>query len=203
MTTSVKSDTRIELVTRKIVVSGLREIMFDRYAGDNDTKLQWQEKIYLKPGTDVLCLPALNINSFFTALNTPSAPKRLRDKRKYKDIANAIQSFTMIEANDGGQYLPFTRDGKEITVGTFSVDRDEKSGIYLHRSVARLDKGIPNPKERPVLPLPWSLSFVLKIFPNQAIKEAEIRNLLVEGGLAIGLGTYRGQFGKFVVDSWE
>lgn len=69
--------------------------------------------------------------------------------------------------------------------------------------MARLDKGIPNPKERPVLPLPWSLEFELAILPNQEIKETEIYNLFVEGGLAIGLGTYRGVYGKFFVEKWE
>ena len=177
--------------------------MFDRYAGDNDTQLQWHEKIYLKPGTNTLCLPCTNINSFFTAHNTPSAPKRLRDKRKYKDICNAIQSFMILEGSDGSDYCDFTREGEAIKVGEFGEDCDELSGIFLDRRVARLDKGIPNPKHRPVLPLPWSLSFRIIILKNTAIKEAEIRNLLIEGGLAIGLGTYRGSFGKFVVKRWE
>ena len=202
-TISRKSDTRLEIVERNVTVEGIRPIMFDRYAGDNDTKLTWQEKIYLIPNDNVLCLPTININSFFTAHNTNSAPKRLRDKRKYKDICNAIQSFCMIEAEDGTDYCPFVRDGEPIRVGTFEESVEPKSGLYLHRSVARLDKGIPNPKERPTLPLPWSLSFVLKILPNQAIKEAEIKNLLKEGGLAIGFGTYRGQFGKFLVTRWD
>lgn len=178
--------------------------MFDRYAGDNDTKLAWHEKIYLVPGTNILCLPAMNINSFFTAHNTPSAPKRLRDKRKYKDICNAISSFVMFEGPEKDpEYIPFLRDGKLITVGEFGDDLDEESGLFLHRSVARLDKGIPNPKERPTLPLDWWLEFKITIFKNNAIKEAEIRNLLIEGGLAIGLGTYRGTFGKFVLESWK
>ena len=69
--------------------------------------------------------------------------------------------------------------------------------------MARLDKGIPNPKERPVLPLPWALEFDLTIFPNKEIKEQEIKNLLTEGGQAIGLGTFRGVYGKFAVDKWE
>jgi len=202
-TTSIASDTRLELISRRVVLKGLRPIMFDRYAGDNDTKLSWTEKIYLKPGTNVLCLPSTNINSFYTAHNTPSAPKRLRDKRKYKDICNAIQSFCLISAVDGSEYIPFTRNSETITVGTFGESRDEESRLELHRSVARLDKGIPNPKERPLLPLDWELEFRLSIVPNNAIKEAEIRNLTIEGGLAIGLGTYRGQFGKFVVDAWE
>ena len=60
-----------------------------------------------------------------------------------------------------------------------------------------------SPKERPVLPLPWALKFSLTIFPNKEIKEQEIQNLFAEGGLAIGLGTFRGMFGKFEIESWE
>jgi hypothetical protein len=173
--------------------------MFDRYAGDNKTKLAWDQKVYLQPGTKVLCMPAMNISSFLTAHNTNSAPKRLRDKRAYKDICNACLSFVSI----GPQYIPFLRDGKPIEMGNVKDDRDELSGVYLHRAVARLDKGIPNPKERPVLPLPWAIEFDLNIFPNQEIKEQEIKNLFAEGGLAIGLGTFRGVFGKFAIESWE
>jgi hypothetical protein len=56
---------------------------------------------------------------------------------------------------------------------------------------------------RPVLPLPWGLTFTLQIFPNTEIKEQEIINLIEEGGRALGLGTYRGVFGKFRIDAWE
>ena len=106
-----------------------------------------------------------------------------------------------LERND--QYIPFYRDDKLIEIGKFTGEKDEKSGLYLDRRVARLDKGIPNPKERPVLPLPWSLSFRLTIFPNKEIKEQEIKNLFTEGGIAIGLGTFRGVFGKFMVEQWD
>ena len=201
---SISSDTRLELVSRQVVLRGLTEIMFDRYAGDNKTKLSWDQKIYLIPGTQILALPAININSFLSAHNTNSAPKRLRDKRQYKDIANACLSFVQIVGDDKHpSFIQFWRDGKQIETGTFGEDRDKLSGLYLHRSVARLDKGIPNPKERPVLPLEWSLKFTLSILPNQEIKEQEIKNLFTEGGLAIGLGTFRGVFGKFCIDEWN
>lgn len=204
MAVSKKSDTRTEVVTRRVRLVGVREIMFDRYAGDNKTQLAWHQKIYLVPGTDILCLPAINIVSFLTAHNTNSAPKRLRDKRAYKDIANACLSFTIITGpDDHPKYIPFLRNGKPIRVGQFNGTEDPLSGIYLHRSVARLDKGVPNPKERPVLPLDWALEFTLQIYPNREIKEQEIKNLFEEGGMAIGLGTFRGVYGKFVVDLWD
>lgn len=204
MTTVKKSDTRLEIVKRKVRLAGIRDIMFDRYAGDNKTKLGWNQKLYLVPGTDILSLPTTNIVSFLTAHNTNSAPKRLRDKRAYKDIANACLSFTNITGVAGHpNYVPFLNGDDPIKVGKFDDEHDPLSGIYLHRSVARLDKGIPNPKERPVLPMPWALEFTLEIFPNKEIKEQEIMNLFEEGGLAIGLGTFRGVYGKFVIEAWE
>lgn len=203
-TKSVSSDTRLDTIIRQVQLKGMTPIMFDRYAGDNDTKLEWSQKIYLVPGTSILCLPTSNIVSFLSAHNTNSAPKRLRDARKFKKTCNSCLSFVMIEADySNPQYVPFYRDGKPIEVGVFGDDKDEKSGLYLDRRVARLDKGIPNPKERPVLPLPWSLSFKLTILPNKEIKEQEIQNLFSEGGLAIGLGTFRGVYGKFQIDKWE
>lgn len=204
MTTASKSDTRLETTTRRVRLRGLTPIMFDRYAGDNNTRLEWHQKIYIRPGTQNLCLPTLNLVSFFTAHNTNSAPKRLRDKRIYKGIANAILSFVNVTAPDGNpENILFDRNGQPINVGTFTEREDTQSGIYLHRSVARLDKGIPNPKERSVLPLPWALEFDLTIYPNREIKEQEIKNLLTEGGMAIGLGTFRGVFGKFDIERWD
>ena len=204
MATAKASDTRLEMVTRAVVLRGLNDIMFDRYAGDNKTQLAWNQKIYLSPGTNILSLPTSNIVSFLSAHNTNSAPKRLRDARVFKKIANACLSFVMIKSDgDHPQYIPFLREGKPIEVGAFGEERDQLSGLYLDRRVARLDKGIPNPKERPVLPTPWEIQFTLSILPNQEIKEQEIMNLFKEGGLAIGLGTFRGVFGKFEVASWE
>lgn len=204
MTTANTSDTRLNIVKRKVSIRGVTPLMFDRYAGDNQTRLEWSQKIYLRPGTQNLCLPTLNLVSLFSAHNTNSAPKRLRDKRVYKGICNAILSFVNISGADGSaENILIHRDGTPITVGTFTDRLDEQSGIYLHRAVARLDKGIPNPKERPVLPLPWALDFDLTIYPNREIKEQEIKNLLAEGGMAIGLGTFRGVFGKFEITRWE
>ena len=204
MTVSTSSDTRIRTTERTVCLKGITPIMFDRYPGDNSTKLDWWQKVYLRPGSNVVCLPTMNIVSFFSSHNTNSAPKRLRDKRKYKDIANACLSFVMIRPMDDsdGDMIPLLRNGKPIEMGNPEADHDPKSGMRLHRAVARLDKGIPNPKERPMLPCPWEIRFRLKIFPNKEIKEQEIRNLMDEGGMAIGLGTFRGVFGKFEITEW-
>lgn len=196
----VKISKPTDIINRKVTLRGTQDIMFDRYPGDNSTQLEPHQKLYLQPGdTKVIGIPAINIMSFLTAHNTNSAPKRLRDKRKYKDICNATLSFVQITET----FIPFLRDGKPIVLDRIVDDTDPVSGVYVHRSVARLDKGIPNPKVRPVLPMEWSLTFGLKIFPNREIKEQELINLFEEGGRALGLGTFRGLYGKFEILAWD
>jgi hypothetical protein len=197
---AVKIARPTDLITRKVELVGLTEIMFDRYPGDNQTKLEPHQKLYFEPGsTKVIGLPTLNIISFLSAHNTNSAPKRLRDKRKFKDLANAMLSFVSIRET----FVPLLRNGKPIVFGKLEHDKDPLSGVYVHYSVARLDKGIPNPKARPVVPLDWSIEFTLDLFPNREIKEQDVLNLVEEGGRAIGLGTFRGVFGKFRIARWD
>ena len=198
-TNDVRVAKKTDVVTRRVLLTGLTDIMFDRYPGDNKTKLQTWQKLYFRPGSRVIGLPAGNISSLLTAQNTDSAPKRFMLAKEYKKTCNGILSFTAI----GPGFLPFLRDGKEIAFGSFEEDVDPMSGVYVHYSTARLKNGLPNPKERPVLSLPWSLGFDLTIFPNSAVNETEILNLMEKAGMAIGLGTFRGVFGKFEVTTWE
>lgn len=180
-------------VTRKVLLRGIRPIMFDRYAGDNKTELAPEEKMYFAKDGETLVLPAANISSFLTAENTDSAPKRFLDSRQYKKTAKAILSYTAINPFE----IPLTRNGKPIKFKEFNSD------IYIHYSVARLAKGIPNPKQRPVVSTPWELAFEITIYPNNEFKEQLLVDMFKRGGIAIGLGTYRGVFGKFVVEKWK
>ena len=182
---------------RAVTLNGLTPIMFDPYAGDNNTKLEPHEMFYFGEDRKTLCLPSANISSFLSAQNTMSAPRRLLGK-KYKQVAQACLSFVSINPME----IPFLRDDKPIQFGKFENGRDALSGATIHRAVARLKDGIPNPKVRPVLHLPWQLKFTVSIFPNNEIKEETIQKLFRDGGLAIGLGTWRGVFGKFEVTSW-
>jgi len=155
MAKATTSDTRLEIVMRKVTLTGLAPLMFDRYAGDNQTKLEWSQKIYLIPGTNILCLPTTNIISFLSSHNTNSAPKRLRDARQFKKICNACLSFVTVKVESKNpDYIPILRNGKPIEVGKFGDEQEHQSGLYLDRRVARLDKGIPNPKERPCFDIP-------------------------------------------------
>jgi hypothetical protein len=134
----------------------------------------------------------VNIVSFLSAQNTESAPKRFLGK-KYKSVAAALLSYTAISPFE----VPFMSEGKAIVFNGFG------SQFYLHNAVARLPKGIPNPKVRPVLRTPWELGFTISVYPNDGFTEDTLYDLFVRGGLAIGLGTFRGVFGKFRVTTWE
>ena len=181
------------VVTRKISLSGLSDIMFDRYPGDNKTALSTEKKFYFGEDVKTVILPATYISSLLSAQNTESAAKRFLGKG-YKATAAAIQSYTAISPFE----IPFTANGKPILFKEFNDKQ-----FYVHNSVARLPKGIPNPKSRPVLRLPWELTFEISIFPNKEAGEDLIQDLFVRGGMAIGLGTFRGVFGKFKVTKWE
>jgi hypothetical protein len=189
-----------EKIVRQVHIRGLTDIMFDRYPGDNDTKLEPWQKLYLGGETGrTIMLPSANLMSFLSAQNTDSAPKRLLDSRKYKAFAQACGSFVTI----GPRMIPFLRDGQPIEFGKFVGDEDAESGVYIDRRVARLEKGIPNPKVRPVLPLPWDLHFTLTLLPNKWIQEQQLMNVVSDGLLCLGLGTFRGQFGKAEIVLWE
>ena len=177
----------------KVSLKGLVPIMFDRYSGDNKTQLLPEQKLYLDEDNGLI-MPAANIHSFLCALNTKSAAKMFYDPRKYKIVAGAILGFVTINPFQ----IPIICDGVQA-----KWEGWDKNGIWLHKSVARLDKGIPNPKERPVLNCPWQIDFNINIFENSEVGEIDVKNLFHKGGIAIGLGTYRGVFGKFVVDVWD
>lgn len=179
-------------ITKEITLTGLTPILFDRYAGDNKTQLAPEQKLYLRDS--VVCIPAINITSFLSAQNTESAPKMLLDKREYKTIASAMLSSTIITPSA----IPFLRDGEPIQFGgSFVDDVDPVSGIRLVYHVARLDKGIPNSKVRPMLEPPWDLKFQMVVLPHPDLNEDLIENLFVDGGVRIGLGTFRKAYGKF------
>ena len=180
----------------KVTFEGVRDIMFDRYPGDNNTQLPTEQKLYLEG--DIVGLPSENILSFLTAENTQSIPKMVYDSRQYKKFTSALSYSLSIEK----EFLPLTRNGKEITFnGVFDKEKGQKGGcgIYSLFAVPKLQNGVPNPKERPVVQLPWALDVDLELDSNDVINLQELLNLLRKGGKQLGLGTWRKRFGKFSV----
>jgi hypothetical protein len=178
-------------IIRKVSLAGISDIMFDRYPGDNKTELPPERKFYFMRDGKTLMLPAANIVSFLSAQNTDSAAKRFMGK-KWKQTCQAFLSFVSVSPFE----IPFTRKNKPIVFKEFSNDGD----IYIDDRVARLAKGVPNPKKRPVVRLPWELNFEVTVFPNDEFNEDLLYSMFTKGGIAIGLGTFRGVYGKFKVE---
>ena len=179
-------------IKRKIVLSGLTPIMFDRYSGNNKEQLDPMDKVYTNEQGH-LVLPSTNILSFLSAQNTESATQRIVG-RGYKEVCKAALSYISIEPF----LIPFLRKGKPI--------EKNEDNVKMHYAVAKIMKGklaIPNPKERPIIETEWKLEFELTLQETPELTETLLKKIFEIGGNAIGLGTFRGVFGKFKVEIWE
>lgn len=174
-----------------VTLSGLTPILFDRYSGNNKEQLSVMDKVYVHEGR--LVLPSTNILSFLSAQNTESASQRVVG-RGYKEVCKAALSFVSINPLN----IPFSRNKTWLTL--------DNADIKIHHSVAKIMKGklaIPNPKERPMIETPWELRFELSLLETPELNEVLLKRIFEKGGIAVGLGTFRGVFGKFKVTQWE
>lgn len=180
----------MKTTTIHVQLSGLRPLMFDRYAGDNSTQLPNEEKMYLD-AEQRLTMPSINLYSLLCAENTKSVCRQFFGKNG-KTIALGIASYTTINPFD----IPILAAGQPIVFSGFNQQ------IVLHKSVARLAKGIPNPKVRPALNTPWSLDFEIEYQENKYCTLENLRQAFTMGG-TLGLGTFRPFFGRYDLTAWS
>ena len=179
-------------IERKVTLCGVTPIMFDRYSGNNKEQLAVMDKLYVDD-KDNLVIPSINILSFLSSQNTESAPQRLIG-RGHKAVCKAALSFVSINPYN----IPITREGEPLNL--------ENADVKIHYAVARVKKGalsVPNPKERPYIETPWEISFNLTLLETPELNENLLMKIFESGGMAIGLGTFRGVFGKFCIKEWE
>lgn len=168
-------------------LEGLRPMMFDRYAGDNATQLPTAEKLYLSPDQHLM-LPSLNVLSLLTAENTKSVCRQFFGKVG-KTVALGISAFVTIDPDD----IPL------LGLADIPIRFESwNTQISIHKAVARLAKGIPNPKERPLLALPWNLVFTVTYAENKYCTIENLRQAFDWGGV-LGLGTFRPYFGRYAL----
>lgn len=182
----------MKMSTIRVQLQGLRPLMFDRYAGDNNTKLPLLEKLYRDEETGRrLILPAINIYSLLCAENTKSVCKMLFGKEG-KKVGLGIGSFTTIDQTE----IPILRDGVQLTI------EDEGKHIHKHVGVARVKAGTPNPKERPLITLPWSVEFDMRYVQNPHCTLHNLRQAFQLGEM-IGLGTFRPFYGRYRLSRFD
>lgn len=179
----------MDTVQFDIRFEGVRPLLFDRYAGDNVTKLPVHDKMYLD-SEGGLVIPSLNIFSMLIAENTKSVCRQFHGKQG-RGLGMAIGGNLEITPYDipllgaGGKRLKWT-----------GVWTDQ---IQIRKDVARLKNGIPNPKERPEVKLPWSLEFHAEWVENSDCSVDMLRRTF-ELSRKIGLGSFRPFFGTFRVE---
>lgn len=127
-----------------------------------------------------------------SAQNTASVAKRFYGKQG-RDVALGVMSFVNIEANEGDDPMM-----APIKDGTGKIYNQKDTRIKYIQHVARLKDGSTNPKDRPMIPKDWSVSFKFELQENPMLNLATLKKMVEQGGI-LGLGTFRPIFGRFSV----
>lgn len=173
-------------------LEGIRPLMFDKYPGDNNTQLPVAEKMYLNESQHLI-MPAINMFSLLCAENGKSVCKQFFGKQG-KTIGLGIKSGVIIEEAE----IPILgENNKQIKFTEF-----DGKVFKINRAVARIKGGVPNPKERPVLNLPWAIEFDIEYYENSDCSLGNLRQAFDMGG-KLGLGTFRPFFGMYKMVKWE
>lgn len=175
----------------QVELVGLRPMLFNRYPGDNNTKLPAMEKMYLTKDMGLI-IPSVNLYSLLCAENGKSVCKMFFGKQG-KNIGLGIASYTAIEEFD----IPLLGvDKKQIVFSGWN------SQIYPVNHVARLKNGVPCPVERPRVDLPWSLVFNMQYQENKLCTLENLRQALTMGGI-LGLGSFRPYYGRYEMTRFD
>lgn len=180
----------------RLTLNGQSEIMFDRFYGQEKDTRPPEQKFYLVEG-NVIVLPTENLYSFLFNENPPGCAKS--EGKGGKDYIRIGQSHLFIDPVD---FIPFKRNGKDIVFDGFEGNED----IYHITGFApRTKQGSlsikQNLKKRPALKTPWALTFTITLVKNEKITADKVINWFHNGGITIGLGTYRPRFGRFSVQA--
>ena len=175
---------------------GLAPIKFDRFFDQSKTQRAPAEKLYLADG--IVVLPIDNIWAFLTCQRTGCA--RVFEGKSWMDYYRACQSFVRINPLDSSP-IPFCDEKKK----PIKFDNFEKLTYSFATNVlVGTGKNISrNTITRPVLRLPWNISFIISLFENEVITAQKIEEWFRVGGMVIGWGNGRPKFGRFEIVKWD
>jgi len=186
----------MESTTVRVKLSGLADIMFDRFIDYSKERRPPEQKLYLGEG-NALVLPQDNIDAFLFGDDPPGCARTFEGKRG-KEYMRMGAAHVFVNT----AIIPFTREGKPLIFAGF-----ENGQMWIHKGAPRTKQGSRSikqeTKERPVLRRPWELEFTLTILKNNIIDENKLHNWFEVGGMQVSLGTYRPKFGRFEVVEWE
>jgi len=194
----------MEITKIRYWLEGLADIMFDRFIDHSSEKRPPEQKLYLSDGNRLM-LPSENIDALLWKDSAPLGCARTFEGKQGKEYRRMGMSHVFIDP----PLIPFMANGKELIFDGFDEKRTKhesingksakqlKAKMWIHEG-APITKGIKQEfKQRPVLKLPWSLTFDVTIVKNTMIDATKLLNWFTMGGMQIALGTYRPKFGRF------
>jgi len=180
-------------------LAGTADIMFDRFIDHSTEPRPAEQKFYLAEGNQVV-LPGNNVLQFLFAEEKPYGCARRFEGKEGSKYAQTGQAFCFIN----NSMINFLDDKGPVIFRGFEGSKQFR--IHLEAAVTKMSNGKVIKQEarpRPVLMLPWSLKFEISLIKNDKIDPDKLFNWFSAGGMMIGLGTHRPQFGRFVIDEWE
>jgi len=187
-----------DLIISKInaTIEGLSDIMFDRFVDYSKEKRPTEQKLYIDPDGKTVVLPADNLLYFMFSSGVPGCAKFFEGKGNKNYIMTGLGHLFI-----NPTFIPFTQNGKPIEFIGFGKQFVEFGASALGGTgSARVKQEM---KYRPILKMPWELSFEISLVKNDLIDENKLYNWFTRGGIMIGIGTYRPRFGRFMVKKWD
>jgi hypothetical protein len=179
-------------------LEGLADIMFDQFFDHSKEPRPAEQKFYIQ-GKNQLVFPSLNIMAFLFNQKGNSCATKFEGKKRNDYISMGFSHISIIP-----QYIPLK--GKDQKPIFFKDFEDERFYIQNSAPTTKLSGGgfiKQEAKPRPVLRIPWFLEFEINLYKNPLINSQKLQNWFENGGILIGLGTYRPLFGRFIVKKWK
>jgi hypothetical protein len=184
--------------------AGLSDIMFDRFYDHSKGAASYppEKKIYLSQKSE-LVLPAENIISFLVRDEKPTGVIRQKEGNKAMQFLAPAKAYVNVDP----LLIPFLgKDGKPIIING-ELEKDKR--FYINDWSSGLTKQTggkvikQESRARPVLRLPWFLSFLITVIKNEKVTQAKLLEWFEYGGHLQALGTYRPKHGRFLVQDWN
>ena len=205
MATKKEAD-KLKAYKINVVLDGFSDIMFNRFYDHSKEVRPADQKFYLNPdGSNQLVLPSENIYAFLFGEN-PMGAAKVKEKRGAGEFIRVGQSHLFIDP----LIIPFTDDkGKPIKFNPNTGNKGfgGSTPFYIYLSGGRTKLGSLSIKQeaqpRPVLKLPWRLSFTITLLDNAILDPLKLENWFNECGITVALGAHRPRFGRFQVKEWK
>jgi len=185
----------------KVTLTGLIHMMHDRFFNPEELdaprkkpKDFWRKELPYKLWHDKkgVYVPSDNIRMMLIGnAHRPGAAKILG---------------TFIETKKGTEYLSFCKGcvwvvGPEDPLKVYVYPRRKTFDDYDERSFINANKS-RSLTRRPLITLPWSLSFYVQVTSNQFDAD-KVKEFFIVAGLRCGCCAYGPTFGRFKVTEWE